>query len=296
MIAHPPPLRSWLYVPADDPHKIAKAAAGDADVVILDLEDGCPAERKSTGRACAASALTDTDFGAARRYVRINATHTPHWRADVEATAALADGVVIAKASDPESVTTVAALVRAARGGAPEPDLAPIVTEDVDGVFAADETITADPMVGTVIWGTEDLSAALGAWTVRDERDRMLDVFRVVRSLALLTARRRGKRIIDTPWLRIGDLKGAAAEARLVARMGFTGKQAIHPAHVPVINDAFVPSEEELGAARALVEAFSADRTAVVRMHDDMNDAPHLRRARAMLELAEAAGRKGHGT
>ncbi|HEX5195363.1 MAG TPA: CoA ester lyase [Solirubrobacteraceae bacterium] len=284
------PLRSWLYVPADDPRKIAKAAASKADVAILDLEDGCPAERKAAGRDCVASALAGEDFGATRRYVRINPTSGPHWRADLEATGGRADGYVIAKASRPSSVATVAAWLRSHRGGEADPDVAPVVTEDVAGVFAADATIAADPMVGTVIWGTEDLSASLGAWSVLDERDELLEVFQVVRSLVLLLARRRAKRIIDTPHLRIGDLEGLAAQARSVARMGFTGKQAIHPSHIAVINDAFVPGEAELRAARELVAAFEDADAAVVRVQDGMQDAPHLLRARTILALADAAG------
>jgi citrate lyase subunit beta / citryl-CoA lyase len=284
------PLRSWLYVPADDARKIAKAAASDADVAILDLEDGCPADRKAAGRECVAAALAGEDFGATRRYVRINPTTGPLWRADLEAaTRGAPDGYVIAKASDPSAVTTVATWLRAHRGRGTDADIAPVVTEDVAGVFAADATIAADPMVGTVIWGTEDLSASLGAWSVHDERDELLDVFRVVRSLVLLAARRRAKRIIDTPHLRIGDLDGLAAQARVVARMGFTGKQAIHPSHIPVINDAFVPDEAAIDAARELVAAFEDDGAAVVRVGDDMQDAPHLLRARAILALADAA-------
>lgn len=284
------PLRSWLYVPGDDARKIAKAAAGHADVAILDLEDGCPADRKARGRELVATALTDSDFGRTRRYVRINGVDTPYWREDLEAVAGLADGYVIAKASRPEAVTQVARVLRGAHAGGTDPDLAPIVTEDIEGVFAADATIAADSMVGTVIWGSEDLSASVGAWSVHDDDDgRPLDVFRVVRSYALLIARRRAKRVLDTPWLSIRDLQGAAAEARLVARMGFTGKQAIHPAHVPVINEAFVPDDREVAAARALVEAFDADGAAVVRIDDGMNDAPHLKRARAILALAAAA-------
>lgn len=283
------PLRSWLYVPADDPYKIGKAAASDADVAILDLEDGCPADRKDAGRRCVAAALVDTDFGSTLRYVRINPTRGHHWRADLEATRAAADGYVIAKASDPSAVITVAAWLRAHRHREPHPDVAPIVTEDIAGVFAAEATITADPLVGTALWGTEDLSASLGAWAVHDERDDLLDVFKVVRSLVLLAARRRAKRIIDTPHLRIGDLEGLATQARLAARMGFTGKQAIHPSHISVINDAFVPDETEVAAARELVAAFEHGGGAVVRVDDDMQDHPHLMRARAILALADAA-------
>jgi citrate lyase subunit beta/citryl-CoA lyase len=146
--------------------------------------------------------------------------------------------------------------------------------------------MTADELVTTVLWGSEDLSASLGAWSVKDDSGELLDVFRVVRSLTLLSAKRRGKRAIDTPYLTIGDLGGLEREARLVARMGFTGKQAIHPAQIPVINNAFVPDEAAVSAARALVAAFERAGDAVVRVDDSMADAPHLERARHILALA----------
>jgi len=279
-------LRSWLYVPGDDGRKIAKAAASDADVVILDLEDGCAADRKVQGRERVRAALAEVDFGRSLRYVRINGSDSPHWREDVEQTAGAVDGLVLAKASDPQSVREVAELVRAQAGpGAQPPDLAPIVTEDVEGLFAAERTITVDALVGTVLWGSEDLSASLGAWSVRGEDGEPMDVFRVVRSLTLLVAKRHGKRVIDTPYLRIGDLAGATREARLVARMGFTGKQAIHPEQVPIINAAFLPDDAEIRAARELVSAFEHQGDAVLRLHDAMADAPHLRRARQVLAL-----------
>jgi citrate lyase subunit beta/citryl-CoA lyase len=280
--------RSWLYVPGDDARKIDKAAASDADVVVLDLEDGCAADRKLQGRARVRAALADIDFGRSLRYVRINSPNSPHWREDVEQTAQAVDGLVLPKASDPQSVHQIAELLRAPPGdGAQLPDLAPMVAEDVEGLFAAERTIAADELVGTVLWGSEDLSVSLGAWSVRDEDGEPMDVFRVVRSFTLLVAKRHGKRVIDTPYLRIGDLAGVKREARLVARMGFTGKQAIHPEQIPIINDAFLPDEAEIRAARDLVSAFEQKGDAVLRLDDAMADAPHLLRARQMLALAD---------
>jgi citrate lyase subunit beta/citryl-CoA lyase len=283
-----PRRRSWLYVPGDDARKIDKAAASDADVVVLDLEDGCAADRKVQGRARVRAALADIDFGRSLRYVRINGSDSPHWREDVEQTADAVDGLVLPKASNPQSVHEIAELVRTPPGdGAQLPDLAPIVAEDVEGLFAAERTIAVDELVGTVLWGSEDLSVSLGAWSVRDEDGEPMDVFRVVRSFTLLVAKRHGKRVVDTPYLRIGDLAGARREARLVARMGFTGKQAIHPEQIPIINEAFLPDEAEIREARELVSAFEQKGDAVLRLHDAMADAPHLHRARHLLALAD---------
>jgi citrate lyase subunit beta/citryl-CoA lyase len=127
-------LRSWLYVPGDDTRKIAKAAASEADVVILDLEDGCPGDRKAAGRDCVREALGGVDFGRSLRYVRINSCDTPYWRDDLEATLDVApDGLVLPKASARAAVLTVSEVIRA-RAPAPGsrlPELAAIVTEDV---------------------------------------------------------------------------------------------------------------------------------------------------------------------
>jgi citrate lyase subunit beta/citryl-CoA lyase len=276
--------RSWLYVPAHEPRKIAKSTTSGADVVILDLEDATPADRKAAGRDCVRGALADEDFGRSRRYVRINAVGSEHWRDDVEATLGAADGYVLPKASSAATVRSVAELVRAQAV-----PLAVIATEDVEGVFALNETIAADPLVETVMWGSEDLSDSLGAWRVKDDAGELLDVFRLVRSMALLAGARHGKAVVDTVFLTIGDLDGLRSEARRMAEMGFSGKQAIHPEQIAVINDAFTPSDEELLAARELVAAFEQEGAAVVRRGDEMADNPHLLRARRLLALVEDA-------
>src|SRR5207237_7968113 len=118
------------------------------------------------------------------------AVGSEHWRADAEATLGAADGYVLPKASSAAAVRAVAEIASV--------PLAVIATEDVEGVFALDETITADPLVETVMWGSEDLSASLGAWRVKDDEGELLDVFRVVRSLALLAGAWRGTAEVDT--------------------------------------------------------------------------------------------------
>lgn len=280
--------RSWLYVPGDDSRKLEKATSADADIVVLDLEDAVAADRKAAGRDAVRGALDAFDYGRSRRYVRLNAATTPHWRADIEATIeAGPDGYVLAKASRPDDVRRVADAIRELAASAEAPHLAVIVTEDVEGFFAAGETMVADDLVDTALWGSEDLSASIGAWTVKDADGELLDVFRTVRSMTLLAAARAGVDLIDTPYLTIGDLAGLRQEARAVARMGFAGKQAIHPEQIAVINDAFVPDDDEVRHARELVAAF--DGHAVVRVDDAMADAPHLVRARMILERAEEA-------
>lgn len=191
---------------------------------------------------------------------------------------------MLPKASDPEAVRALAGALRAA--GVPV-TIAPIVTEDVEGVFAADATAAADELVGAVLWGAEDLSASLGAVRARDEAGDLLDVFRHVRSWVLLVASRRGKPCVDAPYLAVRDAEGLAREARAAARMGFAGKQAIHPAQIPVIHEAFMPTNEELESARRTVEAFKGGAAAAAAVDGAMADAPHLRSALALLARIE---------
>jgi citrate lyase subunit beta/citryl-CoA lyase len=285
--------RSWLYVPGDDSRKIAKAATVGADVVILDLEDGVPGDRKREARDTVRGALQQTDFGRSKRFVRVSAPPGPDWQEELAATLpGKPDGYVIAKASSPETVQSVAGFLRAEGGIGVDregPPLAAIVTEDVEGVLAAERTIAADPAVRFVFWGTEDLSASLGAWRVMDEQGELLDVFRFVRSLVMLHAVRLRIPLIDTPWLQIADLDGLRREAERSAWMGMAGKQVIHPSHVAIVNEAFVPTDRDRAEAEAIVGTLEAQHGGAARVNGAMADPPHLLRARHVLELIAAA-------
>lgn len=284
-------VRSWLYVPGHDEKKIEKATSARADVVILDLEDGTPRSQKDRARRTTARALTELDFGASRRYVRLNATTSPAWRDDITATlAGEPDGYVVPKASSPEAVQAVAKALREDRHE--PPPLAPILTEDAIGFFAAQQTAGADTLVDAVLWGSEDLSADLGSWAVKDEDGSLLDPFSVVRSLFLLTAAAHARPAIDTPYLALQDPDGLRAEACASARMGFVGKQCIHPAQVETVNAAFTPNAEQVRAATALIEAFEADGDAVVRLDDQMADAPHYKLAKQIISAARVGANK----
>lgn len=289
-----PPLRSWLYVPGDDTRKIANASATDADVIILDLEDGVTRDRKAVGREAVADALTSVDFGRSRRVVRLNGLDTEFWERDCEMTCAVgADGIVIPKASNPQAIRRLGSVLERLSPSDSVPAIAVIVTEDVEGVFAAAETMAAHERVAVAIWGSEDLSASLGAWRVKDEHGAFLDVFRQVRGMTLLQAARLGKPAIDTPFLALEDDRGLRREAEEAAWMGFAGKQAVHPRQIRLINDAFTPLPADVAAARELVGEFERDSAAVVRVGDQMADSPHLLRARRMLALAESLGAGG---
>jgi citrate lyase subunit beta/citryl-CoA lyase len=144
-------------------------------------------------------------------------------------------------------------------------------------------------------WGGEDLSSELGASSNRGDDGRYSDPYRLARTLCLVGARSAGCEPIDAVHTNYKDLSDLAAEARASARDGFTGKLAIHPDQVPVINAEFTPSRETVQRARDIVAAFEASGGAgVIGLDGEMLDMPHLDRAHRVLARAQRV-RSSHG-
>ncbi|RUV65990.1 CoA ester lyase, partial [Mesorhizobium sp. M5C.F.Ca.IN.020.14.1.1] len=134
-------------------------------------------------------------------------------------------------------------------------------------------------------------SAAIGARTARDENGRYTDVFRFARTMTILAAAAAEVAAIDTVFPHFRHMAGFEAECAEAERDGFTGKMAVHPAQVPVINAAFTPSTEAVKHSLAIVQAFeAAGNPGVVGIDGKMYDRPHLRLAERLVARARAAG------
>ena len=137
-------------------------------------------------------------------------------------------------------------------------------------------------------WGAEDLSAALGASSKYDENGELSFTYKLARSLCLAGATAAGVQPVDGVFADTRDEDGLRSEAEAAAREGFTGKLAIHPAQVPVINAAFSPSADEISNAEEIVAVFEAQPNAgVLSVAGRMVDRPHLLQARRVLERAQ---------
>lgn len=287
-------MRSYLFVPADSERKLAKADEAGADALILDLEDSVVPSRREVARRLAAEFLTGTR-GRAERWVRINGLASGAAGADLPpvVTEGL-DGIVVPKAGGAEDVLRLdrwLGSLEAAAGMTPgSVRILPIATETPAAVFRLGEYADAGPRLAGLSWGAEDLSAAIGAMSARDSHGRWLPTFQTVRSLCVLAAAAAGVPAIDTVYTDFRDLDGLRAYAGAARRDGFLGMLAIHPAQVPVINEAFTPTEAEVADARRIVEAFEAEPDAgVLNLDGRMVDRPHLLQARRVLSLARAA-------
>jgi citrate lyase subunit beta/citryl-CoA lyase len=215
-------------------------------------------------------------------------------RADLEETIeGRPDGYVVPKPNGAADVRAVAALLDALEQrhgilhGATR--LVPIATETPQGLLDIRAIAGASPRTVAISWGVEDLSAAMGLGRVRDAEGRYLDIPRHARTMCAIAAAAAGVEALDTVYTDIADLAGLRRECEDAVAMGFTGKISIHPSQIPVINDAFTPSKTLVAEARELVEAFEAHARRGVyafRFKGQMVDAPHLARARKIIERA----------
>jgi citrate lyase subunit beta/citryl-CoA lyase len=167
----------------------------------------------------------------------------------------------------------------------------PIITETAEGVLAAATYAGASARLSGLTWGAEDLSAAIGARSARDHDGHYTDVFRFARTMTILAASSAEVAAIDTVFVNVRDTAAFEAECLEAERDGFTGKMAIHPAQVPIINAAFTPSPEAIEQSAAIVAAFaSAGNPGVASIDGRMVDRPHLKLAERLLARAKVAG------
>lgn len=284
--------RSWLFVPADAPGKIAKAMGSGADALILDLEDSVALSAKAQARKLAAETLAGPRGGVAL-WVRINPLASGLALADLAAVMPAAPvGIVLPKPDSAVDVVTLAHYLDAfeAAAGLPvgQARILPIATETPASVFNLGTYIQAGPRLAGLTWGAEDLPAAIGAIASRNPDGSLNDLCRMARSLCLAGAASAGVPAIDTVYPDFRNEAGLRAWAEAGRREGFTGMMAIHPAQVPVINEVMTPSAAELAHARAVVALFAANPGAgVVALDGKMLDLPHLKQARKILAMAQ---------
>jgi citrate lyase subunit beta / citryl-CoA lyase len=284
-------MRSLLFVPADGGSKLDKAVASGADAVILDLEDSIAPERKEIARTAAMDFLkrASTTIQRPRLLVRINGLETGMADADLDAiVAGKPDAIVFPKAEGAASVVHLDAKLtaREAIAGVPEGHIKILAqaVETAAGLFAAGTFRGASTRLIGLTWGPEDLAAEIGAATNRDAHGDLTEPYRFARSVCLYAAAAAKLPAIETVFVDFRNSEGLRRDSEAARRDGFTGRLAIHPAQVPVINEVFTPTRAEIDKAKAVVAAFAAQPGAgTVGIEGKMYDRPHLARAQTLL-------------
>lgn len=303
--------RSWLFVPGDSPRKIEKAFGCGADALILDLEDSVAPAAKSLARRTVLAALRDAPRGpsAPALYVRINALSADPSPVDADSHLAQADldtvmagapdGIVLPKAQGGADVALLSARIAVREALHALPDgatrIVAIATETAGAMFAAGTYRGADARLAGLTWGGEDLAADIGALASRRDGNWTAP-FQLARSTCLFAAAAAAVPAIDTVHVDFRDDEGLERECAAALRDGFTGKLAIHPSQVPIINAGLTPSEDLLAHARRVLAAFSdSDGTGVASLDGKMLDQPHRRAAERLLALAGDEGQPTDG-
>ena len=298
-------LRSWLFVPGDSEHKQAKGLATDADALILDLEDSVAAGRLPTARAMVYEFLhAQRERARQRLWVRVNALSSGRLFEDLAAVLpGEPAGIVLPKVDSYDDIERVARALEAleARQGVPvgSTPLLVIATETPAGLLAlpgfpraaAAHGASARRLAG-LTWGMEDLSAAVGARVRTDDAGVLRPTFQLARTSCLLAAAAIGVPAIDGVYVDFRNRDGLREEAAQARADGFSGKLAIHPEQVALINEAFTPTQAEIAWARRVLQAFqAADGAGVTVLDGRMIDRPH--RVQAERILASVDERQG---
>jgi citrate lyase subunit beta/citryl-CoA lyase len=290
-------MRSLLFAPADSDRKLDKAFASGTDAVIIDLEDSVALEAKPLARERAAQFLNGVASAAQRPrlIVRINSIASGLADADLDAVVpAMPDAVLLPKSEGAASVIHLAAKLttREAIHGLTDGRIGiiAIATETAAALFHLGTYAGSSARLSGLTWGAEDLSVALGATANRDANGQFLEPYRLARALCLAGAAAAQVEPIDTVYVDFRNEAGLRRETEEACRDGFTGKMAIHPAQVAVINDVFTPTAKAIAEANAIMAAFAAAPGAgVVGINGVMYDIPHLKRAQRVLARAKAS-------
>lgn len=293
--------RSELATPASSERMCEKAARVGADLVFLDLEDACAPSVKEQARATAVAALTGLDWGRTVRAVRVNGIGTPWCHDDVVEVVTGAqealDILIIPKVTSAREVWWFDVLLSQleAKLGMRKRIGLEVLIEEAGGLVNAAEIARSSDRLEALILGTGDLAASLRA-KVDGNFDPLGgypgDFWHAARTAVLVAARAAGVDAIDAPYPAYRDLDGYRRAATLASVMGFDGKWAIHPDQVPIANEVFSPTPEEIEEARASMEAYRmSEEAGVGALGRDgrLVDAAHARLAANVLHRASVA-------
>jgi citrate lyase subunit beta/citryl-CoA lyase len=282
-----------------------KAPGVGADLVFLDLEDACAPSMKEAARAIVVGALTGLDWGRTVRAVRVNGIDTPWCHGDiievVTGARECVDVLIVPKVRSARDVWWVDVLLQQleTKLGLSTRIGLEVLIEDAEGLARALEIAQSSDRLEALIFGAGDLSASLHA-RVDGNFDPVVaypgDFWHYARAQVLTAARAGLIDAIDAPYPDYTDPEGYGRSATAASALGFDGKWAIHPSQVPIANEVFSPTSEEVAEAQAVMteyRAAEADGVGAIGRSGRLVDAAHMRLAANTLHKAGLAGADG---
>ncbi len=275
--------RSYLFVPGDSERKLAKARQRGADVLILDWEDAVLPGNKARARELSLEFVLAGGPSDSSVLIRCNPADSPSFEGDCLALRRIpSEGVLLSKCRSVDEVLRLDQALGDGEGVAPHRIY--LMMESPQAVLNAFQMVSSCARVAGLMFGAEDFSAEMHIARTSEEIELLY-----ARSAIATAARAAGCEVVDSPCLEFKDLARVRAHSQAARNLGFSGKLAIHPAQVAVINEVFSPSAAEVEWARHIVEAFSAADAGVVDVDGTMVDEAIVRQARQILEVDRSA-------
>jgi citrate lyase subunit beta / citryl-CoA lyase len=276
-------MRSKLFVPGDRPALFAKAMAGEADVLSFDLEDAVAATAKADARTQVAAFLQAAPHRSVGKQVivRTNAWHSPTWEDDLRAVLPLdIDLINLPKIESAEQLKQAVAEIEAIEArSSVRPGVGLLVNiESPRALRNAVAIASAHPRVRGLQLGLGDLFEPQGI-----QRTDVRNVHAAQYALRMAAAEA-GVFAYDAAFPGLDDEAGFRAEADSARALGYLGKSCVHPRQVPWANTVFAPTQQELDAARKVIDAA---RDGAYAVDGRMVDAPFLARAHALIAMAD---------
>lgn len=284
--------RALLYMPGDNWKMITKSVTLGVDSICMDMEDGTAIIKKAEARHTITKALQELDFGKSEKLARINSIDSGFEKEDIEAVLPYhPDGIVIPKIESFEQVEWAGKIIEAAElkyGWRVNSIRVLIGVETAKGILNLKE-IASHPRLDAIIFGGEDFAASIGATRTKDAIELLY-----ARQAVVVACAANDLQAIDIVTIDYKDIEALRAESEFGARLGFAGKQIIHPAQVEPVQTAFTPNDEAIAYAKRIVETFEAsqkDGKGAYSLDGKMIDAPLVKNAQKVLERAKAAGK-----
>jgi len=255
----------------------------------MDLEDAVAANKKAEARHNIVQALNTVAFGHTEKLVRINPVGSGFESDDIKTVLSgqvLPDGVVLPKVEDPAHVKWLSGAIAQSLGQKGGSIRIIALIETALALVRLERICQADLRLDALIFGADDYAASVGA--ARSEEND--EVF-VARSLVVAHAKAFGLEAIDLVQINFSDEQKLVKESLFGFRLGFTGKQVIHPKQVEIVNRTFSPDAKQLEWAKKIVDAFAAHDAAgkgAFTLDGAMIDMPTVKNAEKLLKLGKA--------
>jgi len=273
--------RSFLFVPGTGLEMFPKALAAGPDIICVDLEDAIAPTDKADARSATLKLFNQLPENPqdCELLVRVNSLRTADGLADILAVSdasAPPPGLMLPKIKSPDEVRLLDEILSSV-----DADVRlQLIIETNEGLEACHEIARASARTDALLFGGADMAAEL---RVEPSWEALL----YARSRLVHAAATAEIDLIDVPYLDLEDMQGLEREAALCAELGMTGKGAIHPKQLPIIERHFSPTNSQIERARRIVAAFEKAQTGLLVVDGKLVEKPVLRSQYRILAIAE---------